>query len=48
MDNGILLAIIGDIVDSKSISNRNETQIKLNKVLKKLNKDYEKYIVSKK
>lgn len=47
MDNGILLAIIGDIVDSKNISNRNETQIKLNEVLKKVNKDYERYILSK-
>lgn len=47
VEDRILLAIIGDIVDSKSISDRNETQIKLNKALKKLNKDYEKYIVSK-
>lgn len=47
MGNQILLATIGDIVDSKSISNRNEIQIKLNEVLKKVNKDYKKYIVSK-
>lgn len=47
MGDQILLAIIGDIIDSRSIIKRNEIQIKLNKVLKKVNKDYEKYIVSK-
>lgn len=43
----MLLAIIGDIIDSRSIKNRNEIQRDLNKVLSDLNKDYEKHIVSK-
>lgn len=47
MNDQILLAIIGDIIDSKSIIERNQIQIKLNEVLNNLNKDYEKYIVSK-
>lgn len=47
MANQILLAIIGDIIDSRTIVERNEIQIKLNKILQKLNKDYERYIVSK-
>lgn len=41
-----LLAIIGDIIDSKNIKNRNKVQNKLNRVLKKMNKDYKEYIVS--
>ena len=44
--NQILLAIIGDIIDSKSIKKRSEIQIRLNNVLNNVNKNYEKYIVS--
>lgn len=47
MNDQILLAIIGDIIDSKSIKQRKEVQMKLNKILSNLNKDYKKYIVSK-
>lgn len=47
MGNQILLAIIGDIIDSKGIKERNEIQIKLNKLLDNINTDYKKYIVSK-
>ena len=43
----ILLAIIGDIIDSKSIKERNQIQIKLNKLLDNINRDYKKHIVSK-
>ncbi|HLR21753.1 MAG TPA: SatD family protein [Tissierellaceae bacterium] len=41
-----LLAIIGDIIDSKNIKNRSKVQNKLNKVLEKINKDYKEYIIS--
>lgn len=47
MGGQILLAIIGDIIDSKNIKNRNKIQKDLNKVLKDLNRNYEKDIVSK-
>lgn len=47
MEGQILLAIIGDIIDSRNIKNRNKIQKDLNKVLNDLNKNYEKYIISK-
>ncbi len=47
MTNQILLAIIGDIIDSRNIKKRSEIQIKLNKVLANVNKDYKEYLVSK-
>lgn len=47
MGNQNLVAIIGDIIDSKNIENRNKIQEKLNKILNKVNQDYEGYIVSK-
>ena len=40
-------AIIGDIVDSKKILNRNETQEKLNNILKAINIEYERNIAAK-
>lgn len=40
-------AIIGDIVKSKKIENRNQVQEKLNEVLKQLNSKYEKSIAAK-
>lgn len=42
-----LVAIIGDIIDSKKIENRNKTQEKLNRVLKEVNIQYKECIISK-
>lgn len=47
MKNQNLVAIIGDIIDSRNIEDRNKIQTKLNKVLKEVNIEYEEYIVSK-
>ncbi|HAR86372.1 MAG TPA: hypothetical protein DCR69_11635, partial [Clostridium sp.] len=40
-------AIIGDIVESKKILNRNEAQEKLNHILKDINIEYERNIAAK-
>lgn len=47
MRNQKLLAIIGDIIDSRNIKYRIKVQEKLNKILKEINMDYKNYIVSK-
>lgn len=46
MEDKNLLAIIGDIIDSKNIIYRKQTQEKLGTLLKEVNKEYKKYIVS--
>lgn len=38
------IAIIGDIIDSQKISNRDQVQDQLQKILKKVNNDYQKQI----
>lgn len=45
--NNQYIAIIGDIIDSKKIENRNEVQNKLKNVLCKLNNEYSEDIVAK-
>ncbi len=47
MENLNLVAIIGDIIDSRNIEDRNKTQEKLNEILKEINIEYKEYIVSK-
>lgn len=42
-----IIAIIGDLIDSKNIENRFEVQEKLKMILEKANLDYKKYIISK-
>ncbi|NMA85881.1 MAG: DNA-binding protein [Tissierellia bacterium] len=47
MGKQILIAIIGDIIGSKTIENRNKIQNKLNKILQEVNTEYAQYIASK-
>ena len=42
----IYVAIIGDIIDSKKIKNRNEVQQKLKHVLSKINQSYDDIIAA--
>ncbi|HLR35772.1 MAG TPA: SatD family protein [Tissierellales bacterium] len=47
MGNQKLLAIIGDIIDSRNIEYRIKVQEELNKIIKEINMSYKNYIVSK-
>ena len=47
MQNQNLVAIIGDIIDSRNIEDRSQIQEKLNKLLRDVNIKYKEYIVSK-
>ncbi|MCD8027116.1 MAG: SatD family protein [Erysipelotrichaceae bacterium] len=46
MNNTKYIAIIGDIINSKEISNRNEVQIQLKETLNEINKKYSSNIAS--
>lgn len=47
MKNLNLVAIIGDIIDSRKMEDRRQVQEKLNKILRDVNIEYKDYIVSK-
>ena len=47
MKNKNLVAIIGDIIDSRSIEDRTKVQEKLNRILDNANTEFNNYIVSK-
>lgn len=46
MNTQKFLAVIGDIIRSKNIKDRNKTQLELEKTLEEVNKNYKQYIVS--